>query len=61
MHVITLVLKKSKHKNTQKDMLIMLVDSKGGTTFHIASQAGVFRGLVFRPSPQIKAEVKAPL
>ena len=41
MQVITLVLKKSKHKNTQKDMLNMLV---GGTTFHIASQAGVFRG-----------------
>lgn len=59
MHVITLVLKKSKHKNTQKDMLIMLVDSKGGTTFHIASQAGVFRGLVFRPSPQIKGRSKS--
>ena len=44
MQVITLVLKKSKHKNTQKDMLNMLVDSKGGTTFHTASQAGVFRG-----------------
>ena len=44
MQVITLVLKKSKHKNTQKDMLNMLVDSKGETTFHIASQAGVFRG-----------------